>query len=233
MLMAPQTDWTDEVVQVARTLVRTLDRRVVPRSLFEGTITKGHYRDWGKQVFLYVKVTPWCLSQSGRRLKRWSRPHAQIAELLLTKQLEEQAHDQWILSDLLHLGCSRAEVEGATPYGAVKTYLASTCFQAEEGSPYSILGTAMVLEFLSEHRAGMAAANLVAKSEIPGISNAISFISRHGQLDGGHVGEGLRLFRGISCPKAQAAILASAKLTASLVPSFFPKPKHGVGRRAL
>lgn len=225
-----QADWTHELVAVAHRLVRTLDRHQVPRSLFEGTITKDHYIAWGKQTYFYVLETPPSLLKSGRRMKRRGKKHAVIAELLLTKTAEEHAHDRWILSDLNALGCSRAEVEGTAPYKAVQAYIAAHRFHAEEGSPYAILGTAFVLEFLSEHRASMAAKNLVARNEIAGISDAISFISRHGQLDGGHVEEALSLLRGIECPRAQGAVLSMAKFTALLVPGFFPKPTR-VARR--
>lgn len=225
MQMSQQPDWIDELVQIARKLVRTLDRRLVSRSLFEGTITRGHYIDWGKQTVLYVRQTPLNLGKSGRRLKRWGRKHAPIAELLLTKEKEEQFHDQWMASDLINLGCSQEEIDGTVPYPAVELYMATHRFQAEGGSPYFILGTGLVLEFVSEHRASMAAENLVARSEIPGIAGSTSFITRHGRLDGGHVEEALTLLRGITCPRAQAAILAGARHTALVLPGFFPKPE--------
>lgn len=218
----PQTDWTDELMQVALMLIHKLDTSQVPRSLFEGTILKDHYISWGKQTYLYVQETPPNLLKSARRMKRWGRKHAAVAELLLTKSAEEQRHHEWILSDLRVLGCSREEVEQATPCLAVQCYIATYRFHAEQGSPYAILGPAMILEVLSALRATKAAANLVMRSEIPGISNAISFISLHGQLDGGHVDEALAMLRGITCPKAQEVILASAKHTASLLPHFFP-----------
>jgi pyrroloquinoline quinone (PQQ) biosynthesis protein C len=231
MHMSPQQDWINELVQIARKLVRTLDRRRVPRNLFQGTITRSHYIAWGKQTLLYVKETSPNLRTSGRRLMQWGREHARIARLLLTKTEEEQGHDRWMFSDLLNLGCSRAELESAAPYPSVQVYIATHRLQAEEGSPYFILGTAVVLEFVSEHRASMAAENLVARSEIPGIANSISFITLHGQLDGGHVDDALELLRGITCPKAQAAILAGARHTASVLPGFFPKPLGGLERK--
>ncbi len=227
----PRTDWTHELLQVARTLVHTLDRLQVPRSLFEGTISREHYIFWGEQTYLYVLETPSNLLKSGRRMARLGKKHAELAELLLIKSTQEHAHDRWIMSDLLTLGCSKAEVEQAKPCGAVQAYIATHRFHAEEGSPHAVLGTALLLEFLSEHRASKAAVNLVARSEIPGISQAISFISRHGQLDGGHVDEALSLLRGITCPKARDAILSSAKLTASLLPGFFPKSERCAVRK--
>jgi pyrroloquinoline quinone (PQQ) biosynthesis protein C len=219
-----QTDWTQQLVALAQTSVHTLDRRKVPRSLFEGTMIKSHYIEWAKQTYFYVLETTPSLSKSGRRLKRWGKKHAVIADLLLTKANEEHAHDKWILSDLSVLGCSKAEVERSKPCSAVQSYIAHHRFHSETGSPYAILGTAVVLEFLSEQRAGMAAANLVARSAIPGIEDAVSFLGHHGHLDGDHVDGALQLLRNITCPRAQEAILFMARFTTTLLPNFFPKP---------
>ncbi|WP_160174507.1 iron-containing redox enzyme family protein [Archangium violaceum] len=217
------TDWTQQLLAMSRTLVHTLDRRQVPRSLFEGTIFLEHYIAWGIQTYFYVQETQPNLLKSCRRMKRRGRRHAVIADLLLTKAEEETKHDEWMLSDLRTLGCSRTEVERTQPCGAVRAYIATNRFHAEEGSPYAILGTAFILEFLSEQRASKAALNLIARSKIPGIAHAVSFVSQHGQLDGGHVDDALRLLRVITCPREQGAILSMAKFTASLIPSFFPK----------
>ena len=155
-----------------------------------------------------------------------------FADLLLAKVSEEHGHDEWILSDLNTLGCSKEEVERTEPCGAVKAYNAHNHFQAEEGSPYSIFGTGFILEYLSEHRAGVAAVNLVSRSAIPRISEAVTFIRSHGHLDGRHVDEALSLLRCVSSPKHQKAILSTARYTASLIPSFFPQPKRAGRRKA-
>src|SRR5262245_53033466 len=106
----PMTDWTQNLLAMSRTLVHTLDRRQVPRSLFEGTISQQHYIDWGIQTYHYVQETQPNLLKSCARMKRRGRKHAVIAGLLLTKAQEEHAHDEWMLSDLTVLGCSRAQV---------------------------------------------------------------------------------------------------------------------------
>jgi pyrroloquinoline quinone (PQQ) biosynthesis protein C len=227
----PMTDWTQQLLEVSRKLVYTLDRRQVPRSLFEGTISREHLIEWGIQTYFYVQETQPNLLKSCRRMKRRGRQHAVIANLLLHKAAEEHEHHLWMLSDLSALGCSKAEVERTRPCAAVRAYIATNRYHAEEGSPYAILGTAFVLEYLSEHRASRAAKNLIAHSQIDGISHAVSFIGQHGELDGGHVDEALQLLRAITCPKAQEAILSMAKVTASLIPGFFPKPARRARRK--
>lgn len=224
MNMTNTTDWTLKLLAVARELVHRLDRRKVPSSLFQGTISREQYLAWGIQTFFYVQETQPNLLKSCRRMKRRGRGHAVIAELLLTKAREEHAHDEWMLSDLSALGCSRAEVERTRRFRAVEAYISTNRFHAEEGSPYAILGTAFILEYLSEHRASSAAANLVARGHIENIAQAVSFISHHGQLDGGHVEEALHLLRAITCPRDQEAILSMARFTASVIPGFFPRP---------
>lgn len=227
-----ETDWTHSLTQEGCMLVNKLDRRQVPRSLFDGSISVDDYIDWLKQAYFYVRETPILLMKSYERMRQLGREHAMFAELLRAKISEEHAHDEWILSDLNNLGCSREEVERTGPCGAVKAYNAHNHCEAEEGSPYSIFGTGFVLEYLSEHRAGVAAANLVARSAIPRISGSVTFIRSHGQLDGQHVDEALSLLRRVSSPKHQKAILSTARYTASLIPGFFPKPKRAGRRKA-
>jgi len=91
---------------------------------------------------------------------------------------------------------------------------------AEEGSP-AFLGAAYALEFISMHRAKVAADNLRARKAIPNIEDAVTFLAGHGDADSGHIALLSDVLRQIRDPRDQDAILLSASVLRALYPRFF------------
>ena len=91
---------------------------------------------------------------------------------------------------------------------------------AQEGSP-AFLGAAYTLEFMSMHRAKMAADNLRARRAIPNIEEAVSFLEGHGDADVGHIELLSEILRRIEDPRDQDAIALSAAVMRALYPRFF------------
>ncbi len=89
------------------------------------------------------------------------------------------------------------------------------------GSGAAFLGTAYVLEALSARRAPIAVQNILAKSRIPGIEGAVTFLQGHGEADQDHIAHLASVLRAFTDPEDVEAILRSAKSTARFFPEFF------------
>ena len=87
--------------------------------------------------------------------------------------------------------------------------------------PTAVLGTAYVLEYLSETRAGVWAQRLREVAAIPNIHKSVTFLRSHGALDGDHVAEMQRIFAGLTEREDQEAILFSARVARSVYPCIF------------
>jgi hypothetical protein len=211
-------DLVSALEREADLLIGDLDAHPVARTLFDGTITADHYAAYLDQTQHYVGVAGELLRASGERLAA-ARRHPHLAQLLLQKSEEEDGHDAWARTDRRAIGAHEA---GDRPNLAVHAYVFSHRFEARMGSGVAFLGTAYVLEALSARRAGRAARNLLARSRIPGIEGAVTFLRAHGEEDQGHIALLAATLRGFTEPDDQEAVLHSARSTRRFFPAFFP-----------
>lgn len=173
-------------------LIDTLDEHPIAGTLFDGTISTRHYAAFLEQTQHYVGVAQELLRASGERLLATGR-HSVLANLLIEKSEEEAGHDLWARDDRAAIGFS---APSSGPNVAVQAYIFSHRFETEMGSGAAFLGTAYVLEKLSEQRASRAARSLVEKSRIPGIK-------RRSEIPGGARGGGYRPHRRARGPPAR------------------------------
>nr|WP_216627453.1 iron-containing redox enzyme family protein [Corallococcus exercitus] len=204
----------------ARGLVAAVDARPDARRLLEGTLGAAGYIHYLIQTYHYARWSTPILAEAGHRLNRLGR-HPELAALLIQKGEEERGHDRWLLSDLKNLGCSEEQVEAAARSPAVEAYTGWNFFTSRAGVPTAVLGTAYVLEYLSQTRAGVWAERLKAVSTIPNIHKSVTFLRSHGALDGDHVAEMQRIFERLTDPEDQEAILFSARVARSVYPRIF------------
>jgi len=210
-------DLVFELEREVDALIDDLDRHPVARALFDGTIGAPDYAAYLQQTEHYVGVSPHLLQASGERLGATGR-HPALARLLVEKAGEENGHERWARADRRALGIEAGDVG---PNVAVQAYVLCHRFQAEQGSGAAFLGTAYVLEALSARRAPAAAQNLLARSPIPGIGRAVTFLRAHGEADQDHLGGLAAILRGFSEAEESLAILHSARSTRVLFPGFF------------
>ncbi|RKG69474.1 heme oxygenase [Corallococcus exercitus] len=214
------TQWLAVLDEEARGLVAAVDARPDARRLLEGTLDAAGYIHYLIQTYHYARWSTPILAEAGHRLNRLGR-HPELAALLIQKGEEERGHDRWLLSDLKNLGCSEEQVEAAARSPAVEAYTGWNFFTSRAGVPTAVLGTAYVLEYLSQTRAGVWAERLKAVSTIPNIHKSVTFLRSHGALDGDHVAEMQRIFERLTDPEDQQAILFSARVARSVYPRIF------------
>ncbi|RKH57739.1 iron-containing redox enzyme family protein [Corallococcus llansteffanensis] len=214
------TKWVAVLDEEARGLVAAVDAHPDASRLFNGTIDAAGYIHYLIQTYHYARWSTPILGEAGERLKRSGR-HPELAELLIQKGEEERGHELWLLSDLKNLGCPREQVEAATRSPAVDAYTGWNFFTSRSGVPTAVLGTAYVLEYLSQTRAGVGAERLQAVAAIPNIHKSVTFLRSHGALDGNHVAEMAKILGRLTDPEEQAAILFSARATRSIYPGIF------------
>jgi thiaminase len=215
-----QKQWLVELGAEARKLVAAVDARPDARGFLDGTVEVEGYIHYLVQTYHYARWSTPILGEGGERLKKlgW---HPELAELLIQKAREERGHDKWLLADLKKLGVSADRVEEAARCPAVEAYRGWNFFTSRSGVPSAVLGTAYVLEYLSQTRAGVWAERLKTLSTIPNIGDAVTFLHHHGELDEGHVAEMDRIFEQLTDPEEQEAILFSARVARCVYPRIF------------
>lgn len=201
-------------------LYRALEEHPRARALHEGSIKAVDLAAYLEQTEHYVSVAPELLRASGVRLLATGR-HAALGRLLIQKAKEESGHDAWARRDREALGFGGP---GSGPNDAVKAYIAVHRYEATRGSGAAFLGTAYVLEELSARCAQKTVENLLAKSSIPGIEQAVSFLKGHGEEDQAHIEQLATALRGFSDAADRSAILESAHRTRTYFPGFFDAP---------
>ncbi|CAM4261630.1 MULTISPECIES: iron-containing redox enzyme family protein [Myxococcus] len=215
-----QVDWVAVLEQEARGLVAALDVQPDARRLFDGTIDTEGYIHYLIQTYHYARWSTPMLAEAGHRLERQGR-HPHLAELLVQKAGEERGHEKWLLSDLKNLGCPEVRVETAARTPAVDAYTGWNFFTSRSGVPTAVLGTAYVLEYLSQTRATGVVERLIAADAIPNIRKSVTFLRSHGALDGDHVAEMEAVLRTLTDPEDQAAVIFSARATRCIYPGIF------------
>ena len=201
-------------------LIESLDEHPIARRLLAGTITARHYATYLEQTQHYVGVAHELLRASGDRLLATGR-HTDLARLLIEKSEEESGHDAWAREDRVALGFGD---ESSGPNVAVQAYIFGHRFETEMGSGAAFLGTAYVLEALSARQASLTVRNLLARSRIPEIKSAVTFLKAHGEEDLGHIDRLATLLRGFTDAADIEAILRSARRTRLFFPGFFSSP---------
>ncbi|AKQ67921.1 long-chain acyl-CoA synthetase [Myxococcus hansupus] len=216
-------DWVSALAQEGRALVSALEVQPDAKRLFAGTLDREGYIHYLIQTYHYARWSTPMLAQSGHRLKRQGR-HPHLAKLLVQKAGEERGHERWLLSDLKNLGCPEAHVEAATRRPAVDAYTGWNFFTSRSGVPTAFLGTAYVLEYLSQTCATGVVERLIAADTIPNIRKSVTFLRSHGALDGDHVAELESVLRTLTDPEDQAAVIFSARVTRCIYPGIFREP---------
>ncbi|QSQ19082.1 iron-containing redox enzyme family protein [Pyxidicoccus parkwayensis] len=213
-------DWVAVLDQEAHALVGALDAHPDARRLFDGTIDTAGYIHYLVQTYHYARWSTPMLADAGKRLKRLGQ-HPRLADLLLQKAGEERGHERWLLSDLKNLGYAEEQVEAATRTPAVDAYTGWNFFTSRSGVPTAILGTAYVLEYLSQTRASGAVERLLQVDAIPNIHKSVTFLRSHGALDAGHVAEMASVLQSLTDREEQAAVILSARTTRVVYPGIF------------
>lgn len=203
-----------------RDLVDALDEQPNARRLLAGDVNAYEYAAFLVQTYLYVRQTRPLLRRAGERLMTLRRAPT-LARLFLQKADEEAGHDQWLLADLEAIGQPLDERRLPAPSPAIAAYLAWNQFQVEGACPLGFLGTAYILESLSQARAGTTAENLVKKNRIPGIQHGVSFLQGHAEADELHMGVLRGVLSVVSLPGDQEAIALSAAVTSSVYLGMF------------
>jgi thiaminase len=201
-------------------LLDALDAHPIAQRLLAGDVNTHEYAAFLEQTYLYVRQTRPLLRRAGERLATLRRAPT-LARLFLQKADEEEGHEKWVLADLNAIDHSVDERQLPQPSTAVAAYIAWNHFQVEAGWPLGFLGTAYVLEALSQARAGTTADNLVKKNRIPGIQHGVRFLKGHADADEHHIDMLRRLLGVVSLPSDREAIALSAAVTTTLYLGMF------------
>ncbi|MFO0586197.1 MAG: iron-containing redox enzyme family protein [Polyangiaceae bacterium] len=210
--------------------VHAMDADPFLGNLIRGDLTRQEYVLFLARTYHYVRWSGPILAETAEGLRRAGR-YPWLVRLFEEKTEEEAPHDQWALGDLRALGVNVEIVKARSPGAAVMAYVAWSRAMAEQGSP-AFLGAAYALELISMHRAGAAAMNLCARSGIPDIDGAVSFLAGHGDADVAHIEVLHDVLRNIDDPRDQEAILLSASVLRALFPLFFGAPESAALHRA-
>jgi pyrroloquinoline quinone (PQQ) biosynthesis protein C len=153
--------------------------------------------------------------------------------VLADKAEQESPHDRWVLDDLRACGHNPRLVTTADPPVSVTAYVDWSLTLAEQGS-VAFLGAAYALELISMRRAKLAADNLRARSAIPGIAQAVSFLAGHGDADVEHLAALDQVLDRLDDPADGAEMVLSAAVLRTLYPRFFGgSPRTGRNLMAL
>lgn len=185
------------------------------QALLTGTASRESYAVFLIQTYHYVRWTkPW-LALASERLKT---AHPELASIFAQKAGEEDGHEQWVLEDLRALGYSPDVVNEVAPSPAVMAYVHWNQAVVNSDEPAGFLGTAYVLEALSERLSGQAAEALEG---LAGFKGAVRFLKGHGEADAEHAPALLRWMAGIEPGPTQTSIERSAKVVQALYTDFF------------
>ncbi|MBK9261707.1 MAG: iron-containing redox enzyme family protein [Polyangiaceae bacterium] len=205
---------------VVSDLLDSLDVHPAARRFLAGDVDTDEYAAFLEQTYLYVRHTRPLLRRAGERLGMLRRAPT-LARLFLQKADEEDGHEKWLVADLEAIDRPIDERMPPDPSHAVAAYVAWNQFQVEAGSPLGFLGTAYVLESLSQARAGLTAENLVKKNRIHGIDQGVSFLKGHADADEHHIDLLRRVLGVVSLPADRDSIALSAAVTTALYLGMF------------
>jgi hypothetical protein len=220
-----KNDYVSMMERESLALVDSIDHDPLIGSVIRGDASREDYVGFLAATYHYLRWSGPLLSGAAEGLRRSGRC-PWLLEVFDTKADEESPHVRWVLDDLARCGEDVQRVIAAADPIAVNAYVHWSWTTAEEGSP-AFLGAAYTLEFISMHRAKMAAENLRVRRAIPDIENAVSFLDGHGDADFGHIAALNDILRRIEDPRDQGAILLSAEIMCALYPRFFQPGRTG------
>jgi pyrroloquinoline quinone (PQQ) biosynthesis protein C len=200
-------------------LLNAVDEHPLIAAVIGGHASHQEYARFLATTYHYLRWSGPLLAETAEGLRR-SRRCTWLVETFDTKTCEESAHGAWVLADLQALGVSPEIVKGSAIPDAVKAYVEWSLTLARDGSP-AFLGAAYALEFVSMHRAKVAADNLRAAKTIGEVERAVSFLDGHGEADAGHVALMREVIARVDNPCEEEAIVLSAAVTRTLYPRFF------------
>jgi pyrroloquinoline quinone (PQQ) biosynthesis protein C len=209
-----------ELARTTQELLHALDAAPAARRLLEGEVSREEYAFYLEQTYLYVRSTRPLLRRAGERMRDLGT-NADLAALFLRKAEEESGHEGWALADLRALGFTVGEAFEPRPVPAIAAYLAWNTFTVEACSPIAFLGTAYVLEALSVARAERTVTNLLARSRIPDIEHAVTFLRGHAEADVDHVEQLGYVLESAATPASHHDILLSASITRAAYAGIF------------
>jgi len=215
-------DYVSTLERDSLAFVDSLDRDPVVGSVIRGDASRATYVAFLRATYHYIRWSGPLLAQTAEGL-RASRRAPWLLELVDSKTREESPHDGWVLDDLERCGDNRELLKAALPPIAVTAYVTWSRSIAEAGSP-GYLGAAYTLEFISAHRARLAADNLRAHGGVPGIGRALSFLEGHGDADLGHLAHLNTVLARIEDAQDRADIALSAAVMRALYLRFFAGP---------
>jgi hypothetical protein len=211
-------------------LVQCIDDHPLIGAVVRGDASRDEYIRFLVATYHYVRWSGPLLAATAAGLRRRGH-HPWLAALAETKAEEESPHDRWALDDLRCCGENVELVKLAPAPLAVRAYVDWSLAMADDGSP-AFLGAAYALEFMSMSRARLAANNLQARGEIPGIDRAVSFLAGHGDADVGHVALLADVLARLDDPQDAEEIRLSAAMLRRLYPRFFRTSDTVVARGA-
>lgn len=220
------SNWVERLDNEAHDFLRYLDANPLVGRVIGGDASRDQYVRFLRATYHYVCWSGVLLARTAEGLARTGRSPA-LQRLLALKSAEEDPHYRWVLADLARCGEDVARVRAEPRPRAVTAYLEFGLALAEVGSP-AYLGAAYVLEFISMHRARVAADRLRARGAIAGIGEALSFLEGHGDADQDHVTTLRVHLAAIDQPGDRVAIEAAAAVTRALYPCFFALPPSNV-----
>lgn len=215
-----KTDLVELLRRESERFLGVLDEDPLLARVIRGEADRLQYQSFLIGSYQYVRWSGCLLARTAHGLSRAGR-YQELMRLAEVKSREEGPHDQWLLRDLARLGMSTELMKGFVAPPAIEAYVATSSAFAERGSP-AFLGAAYTLEYISLHRASMAAQNLRQRAPIPDIGRCVSFLEGHGHADQQHIAELEALLSGLALePADEDDIELSAQLMRRLYPGFF------------
>lgn len=124
---------------------------------------------------------------------------------------EESGHEVWVANDLQALGMTERTIRAHQPSDVTLAMCGYNYWTADRGHPCSVLGMLYVLEVIASVYGGSFAAAL-RESLLLENDAGIGFINSHATLDSEHLAELKDVIDPIGDPRAQRAIVESARV---------------------
>jgi hypothetical protein len=222
-------DFIDQLEQIEHQFIARLKGDPVVSRLLAGTISRPHLVAFYTQIWHCVRETPPALGNAARSMKLYagddprfagpafarfkSEAYRELIDEMSRHEREEEGHDDWMMSDLNALGVSAEEVRNSRPLPSMAAYVATIRHASLGPAPVGVWGQAYVLEGVSAKLWAGAVKNLVERSGIPNVENAVYCLKQHAITDVGHRGEDQARLRLFTDPEDRAAIVFNARAT--------------------
>lgn len=148
--------------------------------LMKGDVTKEHYVQMVKQLYLQVRENS---SLQAMCTNRFKGPRRSLVSMFLKHALSEVGHEQLIADDLRAMGVDITNIECQRPLPSIIAMIAFPHYLITHENPISYIGFVFHLEFMPTAMGWSYIENL-KKIGIP--ENAMSFIAEHAEVDVAH-----------------------------------------------